>query len=51
VGASRQEWGAAAATQLIQFLEEGKPFEHVRIPTHLIVRESSRRFEISTPTG
>ena len=51
VGASRQEWGAAAATQLIRFLEEGKPFEHVRIPTHLIVRESSRGFEKTTPTG
>lgn len=51
VGASRQEWGAAAAAQLIRFLEEGKPFEHVRIPTHLIVRESSRGFEKTTPTG
>ncbi len=43
VGASRYEWGAQAATQLIRFLEEGKPFEKARIPTHLIVRESSRR--------
>lgn len=43
VGASRFEWGAQAASQLIRFLEEGQPFEHVRIPTHLIVRESSRR--------
>lgn len=43
VGASRLEWGAQAASQLIRFLEEGRPFEHVRIPTHLIVRESSRR--------
>ncbi|MEN4042160.1 MAG: LacI family DNA-binding transcriptional regulator [Anaerolineaceae bacterium] len=43
VGAPRLEWGAQAALQLIHFLEEGKPFEQVRIPTHLIIRQSSLR--------
>lgn len=43
VGASRLEWGAQAATQLIRFLRDGAPFEQRRIPTHLIVRASSQR--------
>lgn len=41
IGASRMEWGSSAATQLIDFLENEKPFSPFRIPTRLIVRESS----------
>jgi LacI family transcriptional regulator len=41
IGASRFDWGALAATQLIDFLEHGTPFEPSRIDTQLIVRESS----------
>lgn len=43
VGTSRFQWGALAATQLIDFLEKGQPFQPQRIPTRLIQRESSRR--------
>lgn len=43
IGASRIAWGEAAATQLIDFLEKGKPFRPHRIPTKLIPRESSTR--------
>lgn len=43
IGASRIAWGEAAATQLIDFLEKGKPFRSHRIPTKLIQRESSTR--------
>ncbi len=43
IGASRIAWGEAAATQLIDFLENGNPFRPHRIPTKLIQRESSTR--------
>lgn len=43
VGAPRVLWGARAATQLIAFLDEGRPFESGRIPTQLIQRQSSTR--------
>ena len=43
VGASRRAWGALAATQLIEFLEQGQPFRPQRIPTQFIPRESSTR--------
>lgn len=42
IGASRMEWGSSAAKQLIDFLEDEKPFQPYRIPTRLIVRESSQ---------
>lgn len=41
VGTSRFQWGALAATQLIDRLENGHPFQPQRIPTRLIPRESS----------
>ncbi len=41
IGASRLSWGALAAAQLIDFLEDEKPFQAIRIPTRLIQRESS----------
>ncbi len=43
IGASRYYWGSSAATQLIDFLENEKPFQLYRIPTKLIQRESSTR--------
>jgi LacI family transcriptional regulator len=43
VGASRFAWGAAAATQLIGFLERGEPFAPYRIPVQLIQRDSSSK--------
>jgi LacI family transcriptional regulator len=43
VGASRRAWGGLAARQLIDCLDQGKPFEPVRIPAHFIARESSQR--------
>lgn len=41
IGASRFGWGASAAAQLIDFLEQGRPFHPSRIHTQLIERESS----------
>lgn len=41
IGASRFSWGSAAASQLIDFLENKHPFQSYRIPTRLIKRESS----------
>lgn len=41
IGASRHSWGAAAATQLIDYLENETPFRPHRISTELILRESS----------
>jgi LacI family transcriptional regulator, galactose operon repressor len=41
IGASRFLWGSSAATQLINFLENEKPFHLYRIPIRLIQRESS----------
>lgn len=43
IGASRLSWGALAATQLIDFLENENPFRPFRIPTQLIQRESSTK--------
>lgn len=44
IGASRLAWGAAAATQLIGFLETGNPFpKPYRIRTQLIQRQSSTK--------
>jgi LacI family transcriptional regulator len=42
VGYSRFSWGAQAAAQLIDFLRNGTPIQPVRIPAHLIPRDSSR---------
>jgi LacI family transcriptional regulator len=41
IGTSRFTWGAIAATQLIDFLENSVPFRADRIPVRLIQRESS----------
>lgn len=41
IGTSRFEWGATAARQLINFLDNAIPFEPLRIPTRLIPRLSS----------
>jgi LacI family transcriptional regulator len=41
IGVSRFLWGSSAATQLIEFLDKGDPFQSYRIPTQLIQRESS----------
>ncbi|MEW5987923.1 MAG: LacI family DNA-binding transcriptional regulator [Chloroflexota bacterium] len=44
IGASRLTWGATAAIQLIDFLENDNPFPKlVRIPTQFIQRESSTK--------
>ncbi len=43
IGASRLLWGSSAATQLIDYLEDEKPFQPCRIPVKLIVRDSSRK--------
>lgn len=43
VGASRFAWGATAAQQLIDFLENTTPFQPHRIPTQLIERQSSSK--------
>jgi LacI family transcriptional regulator len=43
IGASRLQWGATAAAQLIDFLENENPFKPIRIPTRFIQRESSTR--------
>ncbi len=43
IGASRFSWGSLAATQLIDFLEDEKPFQPYRIPARLIQRESSTK--------
>jgi len=45
VGASRLEWGASAANQLINYIENGQAFEPYRIPTEFIQRESSQKFK------
>lgn len=42
IGAPRFEWGARAAAQLMGFLENEQPFQTARLPTRLIVRQSSR---------
>jgi LacI family transcriptional regulator len=44
IGTSRLAWGSLAATQLIDFLDYESPFQPVRIPTHLIQRESSTMY-------
>ncbi|MBM3151003.1 MAG: LacI family transcriptional regulator [Chloroflexi bacterium] len=49
VRASRVQWGASAATQLINFLVHAKPFEAARLPVELIVRESSVKKSIPSP--
>jgi LacI family transcriptional regulator len=51
IGASRTTWGSFAAQQLIAFLDENQPFTPVRIPTQLIVRESSQRIPTQTPAS
>lgn len=43
IGTSRFLWGTLAATQLIDYLENGAPFQPYRIPTQLIQRESSTK--------
>jgi LacI family transcriptional regulator len=43
IGVSRFQWGSSAASQLIDFLENGNPFQAYRIPTRLIQRESSTK--------
>lgn len=51
VRVSRALWGASAATQLIDFLVQAKSFKAERLPTELVVRESSARSNQSTPPG
>ncbi|HNB54024.1 MAG TPA: LacI family DNA-binding transcriptional regulator [Anaerolineales bacterium] len=47
IGASRFSWGALAVTQLMDFLENEKPFpKPYRIRTKLIPRESSTKFPV-----
>jgi LacI family transcriptional regulator len=41
VATSRFEWGAMAIRQLLDFLEDGTPFEPRRIPTRFVQRQSS----------
>ncbi|MBX3062201.1 MAG: LacI family DNA-binding transcriptional regulator [Anaerolineae bacterium] len=43
IGASRFDWGANAVRQLIDFIQDKTPFQAHRIPTRLIIRESSSR--------
>lgn len=43
VGTPRFEWGASAASQLIDFLDNGIAFRKSRIATQLIERESSAK--------
>jgi LacI family transcriptional regulator len=43
IGASRFLWGTLAVNWLIDYLENDKPFPTYRIPTQLIVRESSQK--------
>ncbi|HOV47962.1 MAG TPA: LacI family DNA-binding transcriptional regulator [Anaerolineae bacterium] len=49
IGAPRFEWGAQAAAQLVAYLEHAAPFAPQRLPTHLIVRESSVRIPPPSP--
>lgn len=49
IGASRFLWGSAAATQLINFLEDENTFQPRRIPTRFIQRESSTKQFIRIP--
>ena len=46
IGTSRFEWGASAAHQLINFLENETPFEPQRIPTRFLPRESSMQKQV-----
>ncbi|MBX3084353.1 MAG: LacI family DNA-binding transcriptional regulator [Anaerolineae bacterium] len=41
IGASRSDWGGTAVRQLIGFIEDKTPFTVHRIPTRLLVRDSS----------
>ncbi|MBE2267369.1 MAG: substrate-binding domain-containing protein, partial [Anaerolinea sp.] len=41
IGTSRYEWGKTAVRQLIDFLENGTPFDLYRIPTRFLARQSS----------
>lgn len=43
VGVSRFQWGSTAIRQLIEYLENGTPFQSQRIPTRFIARASSRK--------
>lgn len=43
IGASRFLWGTMAATQLIDFLDNGNHFQAYRIPTRFIQRDSSTK--------
>ncbi|HWQ05209.1 MAG TPA: LacI family DNA-binding transcriptional regulator [Longilinea sp.] len=43
VAVSRFEWGSMAVTQLMDFLENEKPFQPIRIASRLVQRESSIR--------
>jgi LacI family transcriptional regulator len=49
VGTSRFAWGSVAATQLIAFLDNERPFQSERLPTQLIQRESSIRRRPTPP--
>lgn len=49
IGASRFLWGSTAASQLIDFLENKRPFQSYRIPTRLIQRESSTNLRSQQP--
>lgn len=41
IGTPRFDWGTTAVQQLIDFLENGTPFQPYRIPSHFIARQSS----------
>jgi LacI family transcriptional regulator len=45
VATSRFEWGAMAIRQLLDFLENGTPFEPHRISTRFVQRQSSTKAE------
>jgi LacI family transcriptional regulator len=41
IGGSGFQWGAMAVRQLLNFVEDGQPFQPHRIPTRFIARQSS----------
>lgn len=51
IGTPRFEWGAMAVRQLIDVLEHDLPFQHQRIPTRFLPRDSSTRKGAASPSG
>lgn len=43
IGASRHEWGMTAVRQLLDLLDDDRPFQPRRIATHFLARQSSTR--------